>query len=887
LEGKTVSQYRILEKIGTGGMGEVYKAYDTKLQRFVALKFLPQTLLTNTEALERFLREARTASNLNHPNICTIHDIKEFETQPFIVMEFLEGCTLRTRLNDGPVPPTEAVDLAIQVAEALTAAHELHIVHRDIKPSNIYLSKGSRVKLLDFGLAKHYGREDAQQLAADAPTQFAVDYDLTEPGRVPGTVAYMSPEQVRGQPVDARSDLFSFGVVLYEMLSGRQPFASKSLGLVFNSILTAQAAPLTECVPDLQPQLERIVAKLLEKDPAARYQNAGELRSDLLAVKGGERDSIQPARAARRFSPPVMAISVVAFLVVVVLGWLAIRAMTLPDVTPGRPPLITQLTTQNGAELSPSLSPDGGSFVYASAASGNWDIYLLRVGGKNAINLTADNQADDIQPAFSPNGEYIAFRSERDGGGIYLMGATGESVRKITDFGYNPAWSPDGTELVIAAESIIDRPNDRYGTSALSVVNVATGRSRLIFSGDAVQPSWSPHGRRIAYWSSFRGARNIWTIQPNGGSPVPVTSDNFVNWNPVWAPDGNSIYFTSDRGGNWNIWRVPLAEESGKVSGRAEIVTAAGGTGQRQHITVSRDGNRLAYVEELATENIQKFDFNPVTSKITGSPSWVIRRTTSTINPDPSRDGAWLTYQSWGKQEDIYVARTDGTGERQLTNDQYKDRVPRWSANGREIAFYSNRSGTYQIWRIHPDGTGLEQVTTDESDISRSVWSPDGTRIAGQHLPGRNSETGDTFIIQIHEGRETSREVLPKFTVPNQNFSVFSWSPDGEWLAGQTRLISSGKAAGLAIYSVRNHSYEVLSDIGDEPAWLNDNRRLLFMHDGKLKMIDRLTKVITDILSIAPDRVYGVGSLTRDNRTIFLAVQSREADVWMMSLPAK
>jgi len=887
LEGKTVSQYQILDKIGSGGMGVVYKAYDTKLQRFVALKFLPETLLTNMQALERFFREARTASNLNHPNICTIHDIKEYERQPFIVMEFLEGCTLKSRLNDGPVPPPEAVDLAIQVAEALIAAHESRIVHRDIKPTNIFLSKGNRVKLLDFGLAKHYRREDAEQLAADAPTQFAVDYDLTEPGRVAGTVAYMSPEQVEDQPVDGRSDLFSFGVVLYEMLSGRHPFASRSVGLVFSSILNTKPVPLTESVPDFPPQLDRILAKLLEKNPAARYQNAGELRADLLAIKDGGRDPTKAATAARRVSRPGRAIFLGAcgVGVVAVLGWLAVKSITLRDVGLGSPSLITQLTTQNGAELSPSLSPDGNSFVYASAASGNWDIYFQRVGGKNTINLTADNPADDAQPAFSPNGEYIAFRSERNGGGIYVMGATGESVRRITDFGYNPAWSPDGAELVLAAESMIDRPNDRYGTSTLWVVNVASGRSRNISAGDAVQPSWSPHGQRIAYWSSARGARNIWTINADGSNPVPVTSDSFVNWNPVWSPDGKYIYFSSDRGGNFNLWRASISEASGKVLASPEIVTAAGGSGQRQHVTFSRDGQRLAYVEELLVENIQKVTFDPANGRA-ASPVWIVRRTASAINPDPSPDGASLAYQSWGRQENIFVIRNDGTGEGQLTNGLYKDRVPRWSPDGNDIAFFSNRSGIYQIWLIHPDGSGLRQLTNDGRRITRAVWSPDAKRIAGQHFPGQKGEVEDTFIIQVDDPK--NREVLPPFNNPNQIFNVWSWSPDGKWLAGQIRTAGTGEASGLALYSVANGRYETLTDLaGDEPAWLDDNRRLLFVHDRKLKMIDRITKVVSDVLSAAPDTVYGVGSLTKDSRTIYLTVESQEADVWMMLVPSK
>jgi eukaryotic-like serine/threonine-protein kinase len=864
--GARIGPLEIVGSIGAGGMGEVYRARDSRLNRDVAVKVLPAGLARDEERLRRFRLEAQTAGALNHPNILAVFDIGEHEGAPYIVTELLEGESLRERLRAGKLTATRAIDFARQIARGLAAAHAKGITHRDIKPDNLFVTRDGRLKILDFGLAK---------VAASTPgsTDGTRTFDTT-PGTVLGTAGYMSPEQVRGQTADPRSDIFSLGCVLYEMLSGQQAFRGETAAETMNAILKEEPPDLPAQDGGLPPALERTVRRCLEKNVEERFQSAGDLAFSLeTTLSGGPPALTSSPRASwpRRRTVTAVLLIVAAF----GLGFFLRNAEK--HSVPGHI-TFTQLTDEPGPELFPSLSPDGKSLVYAAKTEGNWDIYRKRVGGENPVNLTGESPDDDQQPAFSPDGEHIAFRSERDGGGIFVMGATGESVRRLTDFGYNPFWSPDGKEIICSTESI-DRPELRQTSkSQVWSVRVGTGEEREIAAGgDAVQPSWSPHGHRIAYWASrAAGQRNIWTVPSSGGAPVPVTDDGFMNWNPIWSPDGASLFFSSDRGGSMNLWRVPVDEKSGKVLAEPEPVTTP--SLESGHLTISRDGKRLAYVQRVISANLQKVVFDLGAEKTVGKPGAITQGSRQAFGPELSPNGDWLAFYSGGKQEDILVIRPDGTGLRQITDDRYKDRRPRWSPDGNRIAFHSNRSGSYEIWQIRPDGSGLQQVTQakrGELHIG-PVWSPDGKRLAyyGQDV--------GSFIAEPGAPSQPPRQV-PGPAGGTTRFEAWSWSPDGRGLAGFK--VNGAVRSGIAVAWLDSGKFESLTDFGSEPVWLKDNRRILFHHRGGLYLVDSASKMTHEVLSVSPHEVPVRGfTVSRDNRTIYFSLLTTEADIWMMNL---
>ena len=869
MTGQTVSHYRVLERIGGGGMGVVYKAEDLQLGRHVALKFLPEEYSKDRLALERFQREARMASALNHPNICTIYELGEHDGRAFIAMELLDGQTLRQRIGGTALPIEQALEWAVQMVDALDDAHAQGIVHRDLKPANLFVTERGHVKILDFGLAKLVS---PRRGSADEPT---VSLELlTSPGTALGTVAYMSPEQARGEEVDARSDLFSFGVVLYEMATGKLPFPGATAASIFEGILTKPPAPA-----EISKELGGVIAKALEKDRDLRYQTAADLRADLKRL---QRPAAAPhVKGHRRLIPAIVATA--AVIVAAALGWYLLSRRTAAPSWKNA--AFTRLTNQPGQEIYPSLSPDGKSVVYASRASGNWDIYLQRVGGKNSTNLTKDSPADDSEPAFSPDGERIAFRSERDGGGIFVMGATGESAKRLTDFGYNPAWSADGQQIVCATAELMGAEN-RLGQSQLFVIPAAgsgapSDRRRLLTAGieDALQPQWSPHGRRIAFWSTQGGNRDVWTVAAGGGKPVRATHEPAVDVQPVWSADGRHLYFLSNRGGSMNLWMAPIDEDSGLVEGSPEQVTTP--SPYTIHLSLARDGRRLAYVSQAQMGNIHKADFDPDRETVRGIPAPVTRGS-MVMGPDVSPDGQWLAFSSRMNVEDLFVSRVDGSGLRQLTDDQYRDRGPRWSPDGKRLAFHSNRGGG-QIWTMAADGGGLQRLThfTNAAPL-QPVWSPDGQRLAITFL-ATAAERPPKILVLGKPWGESSLESLPSLGSPGESLSLNSWSPDGRRLAGHRRR-ANGASVGISVYSLDSRQFRHFTDYGAWPRWLNDGRRLIFSaaEGPVIYLLDTHSGKVREILSVAPNLLTGPVP-SPDNRQIYFSLRTTEADLWLMS----
>jgi Tol biopolymer transport system component len=894
--GRRLGPYKILSLLGAGGMGEVYLAEDVRLNRRVALKLLPAAFTDDPGRVRRFEREAHAASALNHPNIVTIHEVGQSEGVHFIATEFVEGRTLRGLIDEG-LKSEEALSVASQVAEALAAAHTAGIIHRDIKPENIMLRPDGYAKVLDFGIAKLTERGGSPPDASREASEGA----QTETGAVVGTVAYMSPEQALGQKLDQRTDVFSLGVILYEMLTGEHPFRGATNAATFDRILNHHPPTPNIADSDAATELERVVRRALEKDRELRHQTAADLRAELKILQRAL-DSTPPvsgkvngaaARPRRaRGSPKLaagLALSTLLLALAAAVLYFAPRPSESPagEAAPAAPAPnlnFTQLTDQPGQELYPSLSPDGKALVYAArGASDDWNIYWQRVGGRNPRNLTENSPATDTHPVFSPDGEYIVFRSDREQGGLFIMGATGESVRRLTDFGFYPTWSPDGREVAFSTEGFSDPNARRLSPSMVWVVNVSTGERRQLTdakTGDAAQPAWSPDGARIAYWGKHKGGqRDIWTIPARGGDPAPVTDDAAFDWNPVWSPDGRYLYFASDRGGSMNLWRVPLEGQTGRVTGPPEPLTTP--SSYAQQVTFSRDGRSAAYVNLVSSTNIFTVEFNPYKERVTGRPVAVTQGFRHAAEPDLSPDGGWFVYSSQGeKQEDIYLVGRDGaTPTRKLTDDAYKDRAPRWSPDGKSIAFYSDRSGRYEAWTISADGGGLRQLTfTEGSSVAYPFWSPDGARVA------YNRHGESCSIMEVGQPREEPQTPDRLPDPPDRRMDYFwatSWSPDGRKLAGWVNPESD--TPGVVVYDFETRAFEQITDFGTAPVWLNDNRRLLFNYLHKLYLVNSKTKKFQELLPPSPHRVSGYG-LSPDGRTLYYGLAVKEADVWLLDL---
>jgi Tol biopolymer transport system component/serine/threonine protein kinase len=876
--GDQLGPYRVVELLGKGGMGRVYSAEDGKLGRRVALKVLPPEL-ASAERRKRFETEARAVAALNHPNIVHLYSIEEEEGIFFLTMELVTGATLGDTIPEGGLPLKKFFQIAIPIADALATAHERGVVHRDLKPGNVMIGGDGRVKVLDFGLAK-----------LDAEGAPRGEDSATQEGHVLGTVSHMSPEQAEGGSVDHRSDIFSFGVILYEMCTGRLPFTGGSPAAVLSSILKDTPAAVTDVNPRLPRDLSRVIKRCLAKDPERRYQTAVDVRTELeeLEYELDSRKLFQPALEREASSRRVW---VIAAAVIVAAGGVLLFALGRQeksvDIASGS---FSQLTTDAGVELFPTLSPDGGFLAYSSRQGDeDWDVYLLRAGGQRAINLTEDSPADDVQPAFSPDGRQIAFRSSRDDGGLFVMGATGESARRLTTFGWNPGWSPDGKKLVFAAEPISRTPFDRPTTSALWTVDVATGELHRLSEGDAVQPSWSPGGRRIAYWGLAEGGaqRDLYTIPAGGGEPRAVTRDAAVDWSPVWSPDGKYLYFSSDRGGSMNLWRIGIDERSGETQGPPEPVRAPATF--VAHLSFSRDGRSLVYASTLTTQTLEVLDFDPATARIGGAVP-LTRSVRAFANPRVSPDRQWIV-GSRESPEDIVLVRMDGSDQRLVTDDPHRDRVPRWSPDGSRVAFYSNRSGKYEIWSVKPDGSDLERLTDlPEQPTRYPIWSPDGKKL----LFSSRDTTG--FIIDPDvPWSEQTPEILPPYPSERSEFVPMDWSPDGETLVGYLQS-KSGVRSGLATYSLSTRGFEEILNFGVFPVWLPDGRRILFQAlgpgrardpahyepDFKLFVVDRVTKEFREVLAI-PGASIDTPALSPDGRTLVFVRVSVDSDIWMLS----
>jgi serine/threonine protein kinase/Tol biopolymer transport system component len=852
--GTILGQYEIRSPLGAGGMGEVYRARDLSLDRDVAIKVLPEALTNDPERLRRFEQEARAAAALNHPNILAVYQFASHEGIHYLVSELLEGETLRTRLSRGPLPLRKAIDYAIQIANGLAAPHEKRIIHRDLKPENLFITNDGRVKILDFGLARVSAPRPASSIGATV---------TTEPGLVIGTVGYMSPEQVRGKVADYRSDIFAFGSILYEMVSGIQTFRKATSAETMTAILNEEPAPVSQIAPATPPGLQRIVHRCLEKNPEERFQSASDLAFALEALSDSNISAPGSARDAdgSRFSR--LQLTLVATVLALALAITAVAAFW------NRPPAVPKLSnyvqlTHDGHSKA-ILGTDGARIYLFLSDSEYRGLAEMSVSGGEPRRISMFPSGNMAPLALSPDGsEMLAI----DGQGVPIMGplwsvsTLGGSPRKVADIEAHDAyWSPDGKQIAYSVGNSLFIAN-KDGTGIRKLTTISSGN--FIFA-----IAWSPDMTALRFTSqeTLNSPSFIWEVPVDGSAPahrLHESSDRLLQeCCGSWVGDGK-YYIYWNRGQLWSMPSKTLLHRS------PQPVQLTSSPLPLSTPYVSKDGKKIFVIGQ--TDHGESMRYDPKTKRFESFLGGV-----SAEFFDFSRDGEWVTYTTYPDRT-IWRSKVDGSERLQLTYPPYFAILPRWSPDGKQIIFFQALDGGVpKIYVVSRDGGNPHPLLPAEDAKAQQDpnWSPDGSKIV---FGGASADP--TSAIRIFDLKTNQVSTLPG----SDTFFSPRWSPNGRYIAAM-----SSDSRRLLLFDFETQKWTELAN--GSLGWINwskDGQSIYFIGGGgfaafvigggtfsgnlmKVNIANHKIEEVGDLNGFSSVGVFGTSlSLARDDTPIVL-----------------
>jgi serine/threonine protein kinase len=851
--GRTISHYQVVEKLGAGGMGEVFRAKDTRLERSVAIKVLTSAKVADPERKRRFVQEAKAASALNHPNIITIYDISTDNGQDFIAMEYVAGKTLDELIPRKGLRLNEALKYAIQMADALAKAHGAGIVHRDLKPANVMVTEEGLVKVLDFGLAKLVEPAESDQ-GPEATITKRAGPPSTEAGTILGTVAYMSPEQAEGKKVDARSDIFSLGSVLYEMLTGQRAFQGDSKMSILAAILNKEPKPASEIKPGIPSDLEKLLQHCLRKDRERRYQYMADVKitlqelkeeSNLGALAG--QPAVQPARRSWFWAAALVVV------VIAVTTWLFRGTARKPQA----PLESVPLTSYSGIETSPSFSPDGNQVVFSwnGEKQDNFDIYIKLIGSPTPLRLTTD-PAGDFSPAFSPDGRSIGFVRVSQGHATFIViPAIGGPERVVAEV------PPPDVLFDIPWPSFAWLPGGKWVvTNGLALLSTESGEGRSLTSPPTKSyPDWSPavspDGHTVAFSRSASWSRSdVYLLdltedfKPKG-EPRRLTSLNRWSADSAWTPNGREIIFTCGVGeGATSLWRIP-------VSGSAQPEQLPFAGGQVRCPAISWRGNRLAYAQWLWDPNIWRLPLSGP-GVAAGPAARFIASSREEYAPQYSPDGKRVAFESDSSGvHTIWVRDVDGSNAVELFSPTSAScGTARWSPDGQSVAFDSDMEGSYDIYVIRASGGKPIRLTNDSADDVAPSWSKGGkwlyftSKRTGRHEVWKVPAVGGDAIQVTRNGGGTALES------PDGKSLYYT---KGDFSGGLWKMVVGGGEERQVLPFVAWRAFSLIHEgiyfIAGPGAVGKSSIQFLSFATGKVKTVALTSGLLVEGLAVSPD----------------------------------